>query len=110
MRKFFLSIVAVLFLVSMLNVPVFADWAPGDGHKMHYPQLPDEEGWDVNATFPLTVGDDWTCSGTGMVKDLHFWGSWMDDIVGNITMFQITFWTDVPVGPDDPYSLSLIHI
>ena len=25
-----------------------ADWVPADGHKMHYPQLPDEAGWDVN--------------------------------------------------------------
>jgi len=43
---------------------------------MHYPQLPDTDGWDVDATMPITVVDDWTCSETGWVKDIHFWGGW----------------------------------
>ena len=67
---------AILCLGAFLVAPVLADWDPGDGHKMHFPQLPDEEGWDVNATFPKVLADDWTCSGTGWVEDIHFWGSW----------------------------------
>ena len=51
-------------------------WRPGDRHKMHFPQLPDESGWDVRATRPVVLGDDWRCSETGWVKDIHFWGSW----------------------------------
>ncbi len=27
-----------------------ADWVPEDGHKMHWPQLPDENGWDIMAS------------------------------------------------------------
>ncbi|MCJ7578787.1 MAG: hypothetical protein MUO91_10085, partial [candidate division Zixibacteria bacterium] len=47
-------------------------------HKMHFPQLPDLEGWDVYAVYPKTLADDWKCSATGPVTDIHFWGSWKD--------------------------------
>ncbi len=61
------------------------DLLPEDGHKMHFPQLPDEDGWDVNATQPQVLADDWTCSQTGWVKDIHFWGSWQGGDAGLIT-------------------------
>lgn len=73
---------AFLTIVGLLAVPALADWAPGDGHKMHFPQLPDEDGWDVKATDPLCLADDWMCSESGEVTDIHFWGSWLDDQVG----------------------------
>ncbi len=59
-------------------------------HKMHYPQLPDEDGWDVSCgnSWPY-LADDWECSESGHVKDIHFWGSWKDDIVGIIDGFRI---------------------
>jgi len=64
-------------MTSMTNVAV-ADWEPGDGHKMHYPQLPHgPEGRSVNATVsgsPCYVADDWQCSESGPVTDIHFWG------------------------------------
>ena len=75
------------------------EWKPGDPHKMHYPQLPDEAGWDVNATAPVMLADDWQCSESGPVKDFHFWGSWKGGIVGQITGFQIRIYSDIPVDP-----------
>jgi hypothetical protein len=42
---------------------------------MHFPQLPDPNGWDVNMTFPKVLADDWRCSETGTVNDIHFWFS-----------------------------------
>ncbi len=71
-------------------------WEPGDPHKMHYPQLPDESGWDVNATYPLVLADDWRCSETGWIKDYHFWGSWRDDVVGEIVAFVLSIHSDIP--------------
>ena len=50
-------------------------------HKMHFPQLPDEDGWDVNAT-DMCLADDWECSETGYVTDVHFWGSWEQGYMG----------------------------
>ena len=38
-----------------------ADWNEGDGHKMHYPQLPDPNGWDVDF-HDWMLADDWQCS------------------------------------------------
>jgi len=104
-RKLF----AILFGVAVMFGPgvVWADWSPGDGHKMHFPQLPDEEGWDVNATQPIVLADDWTCSESGQVKDIHFWGSWMDidgdghGDVGNIAYFVLSIHEDIP-DPDGP--------
>ena len=42
--------IAVLAVMAMVAPAAVADWDPGDGHKMHYPQLPDPNGWDVNFT------------------------------------------------------------
>ena len=64
--------------------PALADWDPGDGHKMHYPQLPDEDGWDVKAIDGICLADDWLCTESGPVTDIHFWGSWKNGIVGRI--------------------------
>ena len=67
-----------------------ADWQQGDDYKMHFPQLPDVYGWDVNATWPNVIADDWMCNGTGYVEDIHFWGSWRGDQVGIIHGFWIS--------------------
>ncbi len=79
-------------------------WQPGDDYKMHFPQLPDPEGWDINATTPAIMGDDWMCSETGWVKDIHFWGSWRDGTVGDIFSFDVSIYDNIPAGVDLPYS------
>lgn len=82
----------------------FHYWVPADGHKMHFPQLPDPSGWDVYGVAPMVLGDDWQCSQTGPVEDIHFWGSWLDDNVGVITSFDISIREDIPAGITTPYS------
>jgi hypothetical protein len=70
------------------------------GHKMHYPQLPDEAGWDVLATgspqYAVNLADDWMCTETGWVKDIHFWGSWKHGIEAPILFFGFRIWSDIP--------------
>ena len=105
----FIAIAVVVFLLSSL-VPgvalapaVLADWAPGDGHKMHFPQLPG--GWDVDANYPLVLADDFRCTETGFIKDIHFWGSWKDGVVGEITSFVLSIHADIPAAQNpDGYS------
>jgi hypothetical protein len=89
---------------------------PWEDHKMHFPQLPDEIGWDVFASDPfISLADDWQCSQTGTVTDIHFWGSWKDrdgnpltDDVGQIQFFQFRIWSNLPVGhPQNPYPYSI---
>lgn len=135
MRK--LSI-AMLLVVSVIFVaaPVMADWFPNKpdepwystNHKMHFPQLPDltDTGMDVLATWPYpgSVGaepygkilaDDWQCSETGVVSDIHIWGSWLNDelpvdAAGNEDPYNVAFklsiHKDIPVGANNEFSYS----
>jgi hypothetical protein len=85
---------------------------PWYNHKMHFPQLPDTIGWDVNATMPKILADDWQCSQTGWVTDIHFWGSWKDldgipgtdDYFTPMPFFVLSIHENIPASPDTPWS------
>jgi len=97
-----------LIVALVLGSPVIADWVPDDGHKMHWPQEPDTMGWDVMATAPIVLADDWTCSESGLVTDIHFWGSWYEGHTGAILSFILSIHADIPADPPDiPYSRPL---
>ena len=81
-----LLIVAVVWACAL---PALGDWNVGDPYKMHYPQLPDltpfpiRTGIDVLDSQQQSYGnmwkilaDDWKCTETGAVSDVHLWGSW----------------------------------
>ena len=78
------STVFFIILVSQLllcGTAVQADWDVGDPHKMHFPQLPDlQNGMNVLATRSLTIADDFLCTETGYITDIHIWGSWLGDL------------------------------
>lgn len=107
-RNLVLSCSVCAAVLCALAVPAIADWDPGDGHKMHYPQLPDPNGWDVGWTNlggePVLLADDWTCSATGPVTDVHFWfSSKNDDFQGDPSWFEwggvgLSIWTNNPDG------------
>ena len=104
MKKLILFTVALFLLTS---VATQAHWEEEDGHKMHFPQLPDVTGWDVNATWnaihaQLMLADDWECTETGPVTDIHFWGSWEGDIIGTIERFYINIRANIPAD-QNPY-------
>lgn len=88
-------------------IPAIADWDPGDDHKMHFPQLPDQNGWDVSwystGGEPMILADDWTCSQTGPVTDVHVWFSArQDQYNGDLNVFNsisMKIWSNNPVGP-----------
>lgn len=90
-----------------------ADWDPGDPHKMHYPQLPDPNGWDVAITngepaqlSVSVVADDWLCTETGPVSDIHIWFSMLGDQVPVLSTIVFTIWSDIPANPNQPDSYS----
>lgn len=89
-----------IVLACLLAGPALGDWKPGDPYKMHFPQLPDATGWDVMATQPKVLADDWVCTGTGPVSDIHFWGSWQGDQVGQIMNAHLSIHSNVAVGPN----------
>jgi hypothetical protein len=65
-----------------------ADWNVGD--PAVYSQLPNPNGWDVYSewgTGPYSnqgygAANDWTATTTCNITDIHFWGSWKDDHIG----------------------------
>jgi len=81
-------------------------------HKMHFPQMPDLIGWDVNATYPKILADDWQCSETGPATDIHFWGSWKnldgmpntDDYYTEMPWFILSIHANIPADPGTPWS------
>jgi len=74
-----------------------ADWDPGDDYKMHYPQLPDPNGWDVSGA----VMDDFQCTQSGPITDVHFWVSWKGDDTAwsAINNIEVCLCSDIP-DPD----------
>jgi hypothetical protein len=88
-----------LLILLIVASTASADWIEGDQHKMHYPQLPDPFGWDINFGDAF-LGDDFMCTETGQITDIHFWVSWAFD---NVLDFDIQFigigiWSDLRVG------------
>ncbi len=85
--------------------PVECDWQPGDPYKHHYPQLPDETGWAVNATQPMILAEDFMCMETGWIKDFHFWGAWKNEDEGIVQLFVLSIHEDIPAEQNpDGYS------
>lgn len=72
-------------------------------------QIPEQgqEGVDVsNVQFMLA--DDFECTSSGEITNIHFWGSFLGDVLpeegpGGL-IFDISIWSDVPAGVDAPYS------
>jgi hypothetical protein len=87
-------------------------WNIGDPYKMHFPQLPDIAAyyggntWSVNATADIVLADDFLCTETGFITDVHFWGSWKDDIPGDILFFTLSIHDDIPAD-QSPYGYSM---
>ncbi len=82
----------------LLAAPVTADWNEGDFYK--WVQRPDPDGWDVHfTTEPHILADDFLCTQTMRITDIHFWYSWSEDYVGDITKVHASIHADIP-DPD----------
>ena len=103
MEKKILGIFVCTLLIASGTIAV-ADWEVGDGHKMHFPQLPDPTGWDVDFHDWL-LGDDWRCSESGPITDIHFWISWFDDAVMDIPWIKVMIYSNFEGPPSTPGEL-----
>jgi len=95
MRQFFITTVCVLFCSSAS----LADWSVGDSYKMHFPQLPDPNGLDVNFESPIMLADDWLCTGTGPVRDIHFWASHRGGEIPLLNGLRVEIFENIPAPP-----------
>ncbi|MBS3768432.1 MAG: C10 family peptidase, partial [Candidatus Cloacimonetes bacterium] len=71
-----------------------------------YPDL-SSLGMDINASNPLILADDWQCTETSNVTDIHFWGSWKDDMYELATdvTFTLSIHSDIPAGQQADWSM-----
>jgi hypothetical protein len=87
-----------------LAIPAAADWNLEDPCK--WVQLPDlaPTGMDVNTSFPYYIlADDFLCTETGPITDIHIWGSWYHDYLPGGgdpygVMFRLSLHADIPAG------------
>jgi len=106
-----LTALMVTGVLMVLAAPAAADWNPGDGHKMHFPQMPDPQGWDANFTLhgfgaQLAVADDWQCIQSGPVSDIHFWLSSRGDLAPLTGDLLVQIFDDIPAAQSGPgYSI-----
>lgn len=94
MTKKIVEIFVCMLLIGAGTIAV-ADWNPDDGYKMHYPQEPDPNGWDIDWAYWF-LGDDWKCTECGTVSDIHFWISWYHDQVIDIPWIYVSIWSNNP--------------
>ncbi len=114
-----LTAAAILFTTA----PASADWNTGDPYK--WVQMPDlsPQGMDVNATFDqgdvgglppfIVLADDFLCTSTDPITDIHLWGSWKNDQLPQVfdpntpgffspdpgaVMFNLSIHADIPAN------------
>jgi hypothetical protein len=89
--------------VTNLCVPVMC--VESDFDK--YVQLPNTfGGYDVWNN-PYVLADDFVCTNTGPISDIHLWGSWNNDFAQPGTIpFWLGIYDDVPVGSANQYPYS----
>lgn len=105
----------IIAFVCILGSVAFADWDEGDPALFY--QLPDlsSNGMDVmiqtppGGGFNVHIADDFSVSSDQKMLDIHFWGSWLNDVVPLYGAQDITFdfflFDDIPayIG-GKPYS------
>ena len=66
--------------------------------------------WDVEISSidnQHELADDWQCSETGTIDDVHFWTSWRADDVGTIDFIEVKIYANIPdPDPGDPATFS----
>ncbi|MEW6534415.1 MAG: PEP-CTERM sorting domain-containing protein [Candidatus Auribacterota bacterium] len=86
------------------------------GKYYKWSQFPDMDasGYDVPDVHPNILADDFLCENGLDITDIHWWGSligWQQDLpmpdpalAPQPDFFDFSFHTDVPAGPNSPYS------
>jgi len=77
-------------------------------------QMPEQtnSGIDIRCDrsdgLPRILADDFECTSTGMITQVALWGSWKNDIKGNIKKIRLSIYQDIPADdPCNPYGYSM---
>jgi len=118
LRAWFVAVALALVVASFACAEPVSD-------PLKWSQLPDMVmglDWSSEVKVPSIVADDWLCTNGLPVTDIHWWGSYWVPVQpgsyssysdarpgaqpGGITKFILTIYTDVPVGPNNPFGFS----
>jgi hypothetical protein len=81
----------------------------GETNLVKYIQLPNlTNGMDVWASDQLVLADDFVCTNSGLVTDIHIWCSWLGDYVDTNMSIWLGIYDDVPATngvPSQPGNL-----
>ncbi len=85
-----------------------------DSGGVKYVQNPSfTNGINVNATFsptdpvdndPWVLADDFPCTNSGPITDIHLWGSWLSDQGDYYAIYTLAIWSDVPATTNGAYN------
>ena len=95
MNKVLLTL--MVLVICAVPLAALAEWDPSYPYTK-WVQFPDPDGWDVKVTTPKILADDFECKTTGWITDIHFWGSWKHDDVGEITRIHLSIHDDIPAA------------
>ena len=103
-------------LFVMLVMVSFTSTALADWEAPQWVQLPDltTYGMDIRVDdydgIERALADDFLCYEPSLITEVHFWGSWNNDIKGNITNIHLSIYDDItalasPTGYSTPGTL-----
>lgn len=90
-------------ITTLTNNPPPVVCGEGDYEKtVQWPNI--YGGFDVWNN-PYVLADDFVCTNTGPISDIHLWGSWWYDLAQtNSITFWLGIYDDVKAGPGNPFS------
>ena len=97
------------YLLRLRESPSTCDWEQDDLHKMHWAQLPDltSTGMDVDM-YAASLADDFRCAETGPITGVHFWASFLDDVLptkgADSLEFEVNLYANQPADNLIPWS------
>jgi hypothetical protein len=101
-RKIMIPLVCMILIMVAVTPMVGTTTAPDPiVVSLMWIQDPDPGGWDVNATESMILADDFECLMTGLIVGITLWGSWTENVVGDITNIHLSIHEDIP-DPDGP--------
>ncbi len=107
MKRKILGIFVYILLIT--GVVLQASENKNNTNPLESNQDPDPNGWDVNATLPMIVADDFICDMSGAIKAIIFWGSWKGDNNDSCGHFPfVSIHENLPVGhPNNPNNYAI---
>ena len=104
--KSLVTIIMGLFVLALAGQAARADWDPNDPYK--WLQLPDLEPYKGMDVYDKSrwLADDFLCTSTNKITDIHIWGSWKNDVLPSYWpaggTFSLKIYGDIPANPLDP--------